>query len=120
MDDPLKEPKNGHVNAAMDLDDECDCSTPGSNNNRKGVASEGQQKHPEKSPGRIPAVVFEDLPYEPNFVMDKIENFWAAVGQFLQKHERIWKILGLVVLVVLYNCYFFGAVAFYVQYKVGC
>jgi len=63
-------------------------------------------------------IVFEDLPYEPNFVMDKIENFWALIEQFFEKNDRTFKIFGRVILAVLYNVYFFGAVAYYIQYKV--
>lgn len=114
MDDPHKE-SNGHVNAALDMDNEF--IPPKSNNNRKHVLAESSKNNPAAA-----AVVFEDLPYEPNFVMDKIENFWLSFGQLFnenEKYQKVVKIFGLVLLVVLYNCYFFGAVSYYVQYKVS-
>jgi hypothetical protein len=117
MNDPQRE-ANGHVNEAMDMDMDDDFSTPKSNNNRKIGLPVDEKKNPEKQQHHQPAVVFEDLPYEPNFVMDKIENFWALIEQFFEKNDRTFKIFGRVILAVLYNVYFFGAVAYYIQYKV--
>lgn len=119
MEDSRKE-SNGHDNLAMSMDDDRS-STPRSNNNRKIGLSSDEKTHAElqQDQQRHPAaVVFEDLPHEPNFVMDKIENFWRSVGYFAAKYQKVFKIFGLVLIVVLYNCYFFGAVSYYVQYKV--
>ena len=110
MEDHLKE--NGHVNAGMEMDE--DCSTPASNNNRKIKPDFGNNKNTNHQ-----AVVFEDLPYEPSAVMDKIEKFWITLALFCNTHQRIFKIVGLAVTALLYNCYFFGAVAYYIQYKVN-
>jgi hypothetical protein len=51
--------------------------------------------------------------------LHQIENFWLTLSTLLGRHEKALKIATVVILVALYNCYFFGAVAYYIQYKVG-
>lgn len=114
MDD-RKEYPLGHSNPALEMEDEC--STPKSNNNRSIKNGSAVPDNDDSVKPRLP-VVFEDLPYEPSFVMDKIEQFWISVALFLQIHQRPIKLVSIAVLVFLYNCYFFGAIAYFVQYKV--
>ena len=103
----------GHTNPAMEMDSEC--STPQSNNNRKVKPDMDNNRLPEKLQQ---PVVFEDLPYEPSAFMDKIEGFWSSLSQAFEKRQKLLKVLGLIVAAVLYNVYFFGAVSYFIQYKV--
>ena len=115
MDD-RKENQLGLSNPALEMDDEC--STPKSNNNRTIKNGSAMPDHDGGGVKPRPLVVFDDLPYEPSFVMDKIEQFWVSVALFFQTHQRPFKLVTIAVLAFLYNCYFFGAIAYFVQYKV--
>ena len=112
----LHSKENGHVNAGMEMEEDCSSSTSQSNNNRK---IKLEFDHSKKESHKHPGVVFEDLPYEPSAIMDKIEKFWITLAAFFSTHQRIFKIVGLAVIAFLYNCYFFGAVAYFIQYKVN-
>jgi hypothetical protein len=64
-------------------------------------------------------VVFEDLPHNPSVVMDKIEQFWMALALFCETHRRTLQLVKITVLTILFHCYLFGAVAYYIQNKVN-
>jgi len=119
MDENQKEANHvvgGHTNPAMEMDSES--STPQSNNNRK-IRPTTDIDNNMLPPNKHPAlVVFEDLPYEPSAFMDRLEGFRASLSLAVQKRQKLLKLLSLIVLTILYNCYFFGAVSYYIQYKV--
>ena len=61
-------------------------------------------------------VVFEDLPHNPSVLTDKIELFWISLALYCGKLQTT---LQLVKIAVLYHCYFFGAMAYFIQNKVS-
>ena len=62
---------------------------------------------------------FEDLPYNPNIVMDKIEQFWICLTFFCEQHKRCIKLLSIAICAILYNSYFAWALVHFVKSQVS-
>lgn len=96
---------NGNVNLALEMDED-KSAPPYTSTNLK-----------ENSDKKLADNEFEELPYEPNFIVEKFEKFWSKILQSVETKKNIFKILSLAITAILYNCYFIGAIVYYVQYK---
>ena len=126
------EHKGGHINLALELDENVPGYDAFSDIPLKTPAAEGKDvvdfptsKSPysetDESTIRITNdVIFEDLPVEKEAnglgkIMEKIQTVWEVIESFVTKNKRQIKIGLYILLMLLYTTYFIGAIYHYHQ-----
>ncbi len=104
----------GHVNEALDVDDERYRSPQIAADPEAAAATEiranGDTPKQDVVAPKVDEDGFQALPYEPNGIMDKVEKARQFVFDFLSDHRTAAKVVLRVVLFLLFHAYLIGAI----------